>query len=74
MQLRNLETPEILEIPAGQPWSLKEWETYQLKKFKTISTFNLSSMKEIFTTKSNVRLQPIDIAVESHNTLLHIRS
>ena len=48
--------------------NIKRMRNLAIEIFKTFNNFNLSFMKEIFTTKTDARIQPNGIAVKSRNT------
>ena len=48
--------------------NIKRMRNLAIEIFKTFNNFNLSFMKEIFTTKTDARIRPNGIAVKSRNT------
>ena len=47
---------------------IKRLRTSATETFKTLNNINLSYMKNIFTSKTNVKIRPHDIIVKDHNT------
>ena len=47
---------------------IKRLRTLATEIFKTINSINPSYMKNIFTPKTNAKIQPHDVIVRHHNT------
>ena len=58
----------LLEMSKKPSMEIKRLRNLATEIFKTVNNLNPSFMKNIFTSKENVRVQPHNIVVKSHNS------